>query len=194
MKGDQWYSLGYSTILHILNDMIWFHFSKLPYAINNIYFWYSLLYLIGRSICMFLSAAAIHDASRKPLEIIRNTPTTSWCNEVFSVKLFSYRWLRIFYKFIIDWKIRIPYIISWGNRIVWQEIFSFNEKIIVWGRLSYFDAKISYTLIINHIFSLIFQMAGTIVTYELVLLQFDSESKKNVSPTKHMQCEIAQLP
>lgn len=64
--------------------------SKLPYAINYVYFWYSLLYLIGRTICMFLCASAINDASRRPNEFIRRIRTTGWCTEVSRFTIYIY--------------------------------------------------------------------------------------------------------
>lgn len=57
-------------------------YSKLPYLINSIYFWYSLLYLIGRTCVVFLCAGSIHDVSRRPLKYIQTVPTCEWCIEL----------------------------------------------------------------------------------------------------------------
>lgn len=111
------------------------YYSKLPYLLNEIYFWYSLLYLIGRTVCVFLCAASIHDASRRPLEYIRHSSTAGWCSEL---QRFD------------------------------DQISS--EMIALSGmRFFYLTRK------------LLFGMAGTIVTYELVLLQMDANSSKKGS-------------
>lgn len=50
--------------------------------VNYIYYWYSLLYLIGRTVGVFLSASAINDASREPIEVIKKVNSAEWCPEV----------------------------------------------------------------------------------------------------------------
>ncbi|KAJ6634032.1 Gustatory receptor for sugar taste 64a, partial [Pseudolycoriella hygida] len=82
-------------------------FNVLPYLINYVYFWFSLSYLIGRTIVLFLIASSINDAAAYPVKFVRQRRTTEWCSE----------------------------------------------------------------------------MAGTIVTYELVLLQFDTEGKNSQNST-----------
>lgn len=37
---------------------------------------------MGRAVCVFLCAASINDASKKPLEILRSVPTKNWTIEV----------------------------------------------------------------------------------------------------------------
>lgn len=47
-----------------------------------IYFWSSLIFLLFRTISVFLFAAAIHDESKKPIHILRAIPRNVWCIEV----------------------------------------------------------------------------------------------------------------
>lgn len=37
---------------------------------------------MGRTIVMFLSVSEIHDASQKPLEMVRTITSNVWCTEV----------------------------------------------------------------------------------------------------------------
>ncbi|XP_037946062.1 gustatory receptor for sugar taste 64a-like [Teleopsis dalmanni] len=57
-------------------------FNKLRWPINYIYFWYSLLYLIGRTAYVFLTAASINDESKAALGVLRRVSKTTWCVEV----------------------------------------------------------------------------------------------------------------
>ncbi len=56
--------------------------SELPDLLKYIYYWYSLILLIGRTIVMFLSTSEIHDSSQKPLEIVRKIKSRMWSTEV----------------------------------------------------------------------------------------------------------------
>jgi len=59
-----------------------YSFSSLPYTINYVYFWYSLIYLFGRTLAAQYLAALIHDASNYPLEVLKAVPYEGWCIEV----------------------------------------------------------------------------------------------------------------
>lgn len=54
---------------------------KLPYTLNYVYFWVSLVFLISRTGSVFLSAASIHDASQQPANVIRDVRTADWSTE-----------------------------------------------------------------------------------------------------------------
>uniref|UniRef100_A0A182PZ30 Gustatory receptor n=1 Tax=Anopheles epiroticus TaxID=199890 RepID=A0A182PZ30_9DIPT len=109
---------------------------KLANTVEDAYYWYSLVFLIARTVIVFLSAAHIHDCAKKPLDIIMKIPNVGWCIELerFSTQLKS-------------------------------------EKVALSG-MGFFSLTRQ----------LLFSMAGTIVTYELVMLKFDqeSESKGNI--------------
>lgn len=49
---------------------------------NDLYYGYSLFFLIVRTVTMFLCAARIHEAAKKPLDIVSKIPNTGWCVEV----------------------------------------------------------------------------------------------------------------
>lgn len=46
------------------------------------YFWYSLLYLIGRTTFVFLVTSSINDAANYPIKFVRQRRTSEWCVEV----------------------------------------------------------------------------------------------------------------
>lgn len=59
-----------------------FFCSKMPHMINFLYFWYSLLYLLGRTIAVFLAASMINDSAKYPVKYVRQRQTCEWCSEV----------------------------------------------------------------------------------------------------------------
>lgn len=69
-------------IMILLEILLLYNFSELPSLIHYFYFWYSIVYLIGRTCIVYLCAASINDESKKPLKIIRLIPTTGLCMEV----------------------------------------------------------------------------------------------------------------
>ncbi|XP_017059516.1 gustatory receptor for sugar taste 64a-like [Drosophila ficusphila] len=107
-------------------------FNKLHWPINYVYFWYSLLYLIGRTAFVFLTAADINEESKRGLGILRRVSSRSWCVEV--------------------------------ERLIFQMT---TQTVALSGKKFYFLTR-----------RLLFGMAGTIVTYELVLLQFDEPNRR----------------
>ncbi|KAL9700352.1 hypothetical protein quinque_003793 [Culex quinquefasciatus] len=54
---------------------------KHPHVMNDLYYGYSLFFLIVRTVTMFLCAARIHEAAKKPLDIVSKIPNTGWCVE-----------------------------------------------------------------------------------------------------------------
>lgn len=53
----------------------------MPSFVNKVYFWFSLIFLIIRTLAVSLFASYIHDESKKPVTIIRAIPQYSWCLE-----------------------------------------------------------------------------------------------------------------
>lgn len=53
----------------------------MPSAVQFTYFWWSLLFLIGRTIAVSLYAAQIHEESKKPIKMLRALPRSAWCSE-----------------------------------------------------------------------------------------------------------------
>jgi gustatory receptor len=58
------------------------HFSVMPSFAHAFYFWFSLIYLIGRTLAVSLYSADINDESKRPIETFRAVPRESWCLEV----------------------------------------------------------------------------------------------------------------
>lgn len=117
------------------------------------YFWFSLAFLITRTISVFLMAAAINDAAQQPATAIRTVRTA-------------------------DWTVEAERILDQVN----------NEQIALSGmKFFYLTRKVLLAVSARHTANTIrprasritfafrpnFQMIGTIITYELVLLQFD---------------------
>uniref|UniRef100_A0A1B0D991 Gustatory receptor n=1 Tax=Phlebotomus papatasi TaxID=29031 RepID=A0A1B0D991_PHLPP len=102
-------------------------FNILPYTTSQIYFWYSLIYLILRSLCLLLCTSEINDQSKRPLLILKTIPTYAWCVEL--------------------------------DRFIHQ---TSKETICLTGMRFFFFTR-----------KLVLSMIGTVVTYELVLMQFD---------------------
>lgn len=51
-------------------------------VVGAIYFWYSMIFLIGRTFSVAIAAAQIHEESKKPLLVIRGLSTECWNTEV----------------------------------------------------------------------------------------------------------------
>lgn len=81
-------------ILFLINDF--YVFSTLPFLINYVYFWYSLIYLFGRTIIAQFMAANIYDSSLKPLELFQSIPCEGFCIEVFHLLYLLYHKYNIF--------------------------------------------------------------------------------------------------
>lgn len=50
---------------------------------NKVYFWFSLTFLITRTVAVSLFASYIHDESKKSIYVLRAIPRYSWCKEAF---------------------------------------------------------------------------------------------------------------
>ncbi|XP_054734432.1 uncharacterized protein LOC129241906 [Anastrepha obliqua] len=111
-------------------------FNKLRWPINYVYFWFSLLFLIGRTAFVFITAASINDQAKDALGVLRRVPARTWCVEV--------------------------------ERLIFQMA---TTTVALSGKKFYFLTR-----------RLLFGMAGTIVTYELVLLQFDEPNRSKGLP------------
>lgn len=104
----------------------------MPSIPHAIYFWFSLIFLITRTMAVSLYASEIHDQSKRPVEFLRAVPI--WCIEV-----------RRFSEHVV------------------------NDTIALTGmRFFYLTRK------------LILTVTGTIITYELVLIQFHTDEPRNI--------------
>nr|AID61259.1 gustatory receptor [Calliphora stygia] len=119
-----------SNNLYFICNKILKSLQKKPSITHTLYFWYSLIFLLGRTFTMALYAAEINEESRKPLVIFRKVKREFWCPEL---KRFS------------------------------EEV---NADMIALTGLKLFNLTRSMVL----------SVAGTILTYELVLLQYNKQS------------------
>lgn len=55
----------------------------MPSPLNKVYFWFSLTFLITRTVTVSLLASYIHDESKKPIAILRAIPRSAWCKEAY---------------------------------------------------------------------------------------------------------------
>lgn len=106
---------------------------------------------MGRILMMTLFAADINEESRKPAKILRSIPSSGFCSEV------SMRRKSI--------KQKLFFILIQANRFL-EEVT--HSKICLTG-MKFFSLTRS----------LIISVAGTIVTYEIVLIQFQLLTPSN---------------
>lgn len=67
--------------LKIFFSFRFFVCSKMPSIAHAAYFYFSLFFLLGRTLAVSLYSSGIHDESRKPLRMLRCIPKESWCLE-----------------------------------------------------------------------------------------------------------------
>lgn len=130
---------------------------------QGFYFWFSLIYLIIRTLAVSLYSAEIHDESKRPVEVLRAIPRESWCLEVFVFKM-----NKIF-------QVNLTLNLTFFNR---KQIKRFTEEVncdvvALSGKKFFFLTR-----------RLVLSVAGTIITYELVLIQF----KTNDDITDYNPC------
>lgn len=75
------------SIRYIFTDpleiqLIYLVLSPMASFVHVVYFWFSLCFLIGRTLAVSLYAAEINEQSRRPLLVFRVVTQQSWCNEV----------------------------------------------------------------------------------------------------------------
>lgn len=74
--------LSCSSNLFYICYQVYNSFSELPLLVSKIYFWFSIGFLIGRTLCVIFFASGINEASKRPLAILRDLPTSSYGIEV----------------------------------------------------------------------------------------------------------------
>ncbi|KAM7355995.1 gustatory receptor 5a for trehalose-like isoform 2-T6 [Cochliomyia hominivorax] len=105
--------------------------NKMPSVAHAIYFYFSLMFLLARTLAVSLYLAEVNDRSRGPLNVIKQIPPGFYYTEI--------------ERFVLEINI---------------------NKVAMTG-MKYFD--ITRKLVLT--------VAGTIVTYELVLIQFHEDQK-----------------
>ncbi|XP_055909607.1 gustatory receptor for sugar taste 64f-like [Eupeodes corollae] len=123
--------VSFSNNLYFICIQLLRSMNKMPSFAHALYFYFSLIYLLGRTLAVSLYSADIHDESKKPQCFIRCVPSESWCQDV---KRFS------------------------------DEV---STDLVALSGMKFFHLTRK----------LVLSVAGTIVTYELVLIQFREDNK-----------------
>ncbi|KQS43542.1 gustatory receptor for sugar taste 64e [Drosophila erecta] len=123
--------LCFSNNLYFICGKILKSMQAKPSIMHALYFWFSLVYLLGRTLILSLYSSSINDESKRPLVIFRLVPREFWCDEL---KRFA------------------------------EEVHM--DNVALTG-MKFF--RLTRGVVIS--------VAGTIVTYELILLQFNGEEK-----------------
>lgn len=58
------------------------YFSPMPTMMHAVYFWFSFVYLIIRTLAVTMYSAEINDQSKEPYKVIRSVPREAWCLEI----------------------------------------------------------------------------------------------------------------
>ncbi|TDG48489.1 hypothetical protein AWZ03_005033 [Drosophila navojoa] len=125
--------LCFSNNLYFICGKILKSLQKKPSASHTAYFWFSLSYLLSRTLILSLYSASVNDESKRPLAIFQLVPRPYWCIEL---KRFSE-------------EVHMDQVALTGLKL-----FRLTRGVVI-------------------------AVAGTIVTYELILLQFNKEDKVN---------------
>ncbi|ALC44534.1 Gr64c, partial [Drosophila busckii] len=121
--------VSFSNNLYFICVQLLRSLNPMPSVAHAVYFYFSLSYLIGRTLAVSLYAASVHDESRRSLRFLRLVPKDAWCPEA---KRFA------------------------------EEISS--DLVALSGMKFFYLTR-----------KLVLSVAGTIVTYELVLIQFHED-------------------
>ncbi|XP_032290821.1 gustatory receptor for sugar taste 64f isoform X2 [Drosophila virilis] len=74
--------VSFSNNLYFICVQLLRSLNTMPSVAHTVYFYFSLIYLIGRTLAVSLYAASVHDESRRSLRYLRCVPKDSWCPEV----------------------------------------------------------------------------------------------------------------
>ncbi|XP_055373552.1 uncharacterized protein LOC129606930 [Condylostylus longicornis] len=127
--------ISFSNNLYFVCGKLLRSINKKPSLEHGLYFWFSLIFLLGRTLMISLYSSEINDEAKKPIKVFRSVPRESWCQEV---KRFS------------------------------EEVSS--DVIALTGMKFFHITR-----------SVVITVAGTIVTYELVLIQFTKDDAQETS-------------
>ncbi|KAH8297548.1 hypothetical protein KR054_002775 [Drosophila jambulina] len=122
--------VSFSNNLYFICVQLLRSLNTMPSVAHAVYFYFSLIFLIGRTLAVSLYSASVHDESRLTLRYLRCVPKESWCPEV---KRFTEE------------------VISDEVALTGMKFFHLTRKLVL-------------------------SVAGTIVTYELVLIQFHEDN------------------
>ncbi|KAG4070182.1 hypothetical protein HA402_003872 [Bradysia odoriphaga] len=122
--------VSFSNNLYFICVQLLWSLNPMPNITVALYFWFSFIFLVSRTLAVTLYSAEINDQSKEPLKVIRNVSREAWCLEI---KRFS-------------------------NEIT-------RDTVALSGMKFFFLTR-----------GVVLSVAATIVTYELVLIQFHEEN------------------
>lgn len=126
-------------MVHVRNFFFkFFYFRPKRSYIESIYFWFSLSFLIWRILLVLLNASKIHDASKRPVDIIRSIPQEYYHKEVCYLEfLLKLEKKNIFHSEWCLGKTIFRTNSKFWNFIDWYAILPFDEKIVVVGNVNW---------------------------------------------------------
>lgn len=73
----------FHSILDHFNIFVFSHIHRpMPSFAHAFYFWFSLIFLIGRTLTVCMYAAHVYEQSKLPIHVLRAVPNDSWCLDV----------------------------------------------------------------------------------------------------------------
>lgn len=72
----------FNTSAEFTRNLSGFFFRQMPSFAHAVYFWFSLIFLIARTLAVSLYPAKIYEESKKPIHVLRSVSHDSWCVEV----------------------------------------------------------------------------------------------------------------
>lgn len=122
----------------------------MPSAVQTVYFWFSLVFLIGRTLAVSLYAAQIHEESKKPIKMLRAIPRKVWSKEA--------------HRFADE-------VVTDTVALSGMRFFFITRKLLLAVSLTK-----RYSICSEfHWIWILFKVTGTIATYELVIIQFHTD-------------------
>ncbi|XP_044744043.1 gustatory receptor for sugar taste 64f-like [Chrysoperla carnea] len=141
--------LSYTNNLWFICAQILHSISPMKHITDVIYFFYSMLFLVARTLFLTLMISKVHESSRNPLQYLYQVPGCSYCLEI--------------------------------GRFIQQ----ITAEIIALTGMNFFAVRKEMVL----------SVAGTIITYELVLIQFNAQDgDENVIPPAYNISDTIILP
>lgn len=143
--------------------LTWSSLSEMPSTMHAVYFYFSLAFLIGRSLSVLLFVSAVHERARDPLRLLQLVPPSGYLSEVQrlanelssdNVSLSGLRFFNVTRKLCLT--VSVEFARQRATCVSSSSCLSFIYLFFNLNRR---------------------QVAGSIVTYELVLIQFHEDEK-----------------
>lgn len=63
----------------------------MPSFVHAAYFWFSLIFLLARTLAVSLYSSSIHEESKRPIAVFRAVPMGAWSFEVYTLFILTTR-------------------------------------------------------------------------------------------------------